>query len=182
MPKFTTIEGRKSPGDPKNILKKPKLFVINQGDGRKRGEINPETKIEITKNSLIEQNRMFSKAEIVNLMHDIAREERVEKNELYSEKEVYDKNGNLIIIDMMVVPDKIRKLGWGNIKYSFMIKGSCQTKNGRQGSLYGGVFRFNAPIDSPDEYITGDEVARYDEVTNKWKLKTGGFAMDLELA
>lgn len=154
MSKFEVIEGGKKDG------------------GGKEKEIPLERK-KIIDNSKIESPRIFTRNEIVALISDMAKKEGFKKKELVLDREIYDTHGNLLLLDMKVSAERARASGWGNIWYSFHIKGDVGATSY---SFHTIVERLYAPAHDPDNPVDGGIVAVYNEKKETWKLSPGSMS------
>lgn len=154
MPKFEVIEGGKKDGTPK--IK----------------EVSHEQK-KVVSDSKIESARIFTRAEIISLIEDVAQQEGFKKNELAIDREVYDTHGNLLLLDMKVNIDRARGAGWGNIWYSFHIKGDVGAATY---SFHTIIERTYASVSEPEGPTDGGIVALYNEQRKEWKLSPGSMS------
>ena len=73
--------------------------------------------------SEITEKRIFTEAEILGLIEQIASEEGYKLKDLRVKQKGYDQNGNLVTLIVVVTPEKARSLGDGETEYGYVLKG-----------------------------------------------------------
>ncbi|MBI2640035.1 MAG: hypothetical protein HYW90_04085 [Candidatus Sungbacteria bacterium] len=116
----------------------------------------------------IEEEKTFTKEEVLKIIEQVAEAEGFKKEDLETEKEYYDKNGNLIKLYIQVKPGKTKGIGWDNIFYTYMIKG-------RHGEIGGGIVTLISRVfkrgQGKGEVLKAGIVAEYKN--GQWKLSPG---------
>jgi hypothetical protein len=131
--------------------------------------------------SKIEEERTFNRGEVLGLIEQLAKKEGFGTNDLEIAREYFDKNDQLILLEIVVNEARAKNSGWGDIAYQFMIKGSHTQEAGF--TLETGISRVYATIDDPKMCIAGGIIAEYKN--GKWELNPGHIspttAKDIEI-
>lgn len=144
---------------------KPK--IIEGGQSAPLPESKKFKKV-IIENSVIKEQKIFEKTEIMGLIENIAKEEGFTADQLAITEEFYDKDNNLIGLIAVVKSSRAKGEGWGSIYYDYMIKGSYG-KHG--GSIETSICRIYGTVDNPDVADQGGIVAKYKN--GGWVLTPG---------
>lgn len=123
----------------------------------------------IADSSTIEEEKIFSKGEILGLIEQIAKKENIKSDQLTIAKEVYDKYGNLIKLYAKVKEGRVLGEGWKSIEYIYMIKGERGDGDFSKMSNISRIYNLTDP-----EASHGGIVAQYKN--GKWELTPGKIA------
>lgn len=142
-----------------------KKFEVLPG-GKKLGDRTP--KILTEDESVIRENKIFLKEEILQIVEKIAKEEGFKKEQLEVVREIHDKAGRLVALDVSVTPGRARGEGFNDIMFYYILKGV----HGKTGfSDESVIMRTYSTPDNKDYPSSGGVVGRY--INGEWKLSPG---------
>ncbi|MFA5188043.1 MAG: hypothetical protein WC460_01630 [Patescibacteria group bacterium] len=147
---------------------KPKIFEGGRSEPLQK---SAEFKIVKIRNSVIEEEKIFEKFEILGLIKNIAKEEDIEDDQLEITEEYYDRNNKLVGLRVYVKVGRAKGVGWGSIFYEYMVKG---VHEGLGSSADSSICRIYGTIDNPDVPDQGGIVGEYKD--GKWELRPGVIA------
>lgn len=125
----------------------------------------------IVADSVIEESKVFSKIEILEIVQQIAAEEGFDSRQLEIEGEGFDEKGNLIKLDIRVKKNEAVKNGWGEICYTYIIKGKHSVAGFTIVTM---IARVYSTLADPKVYVVGGAVAEYDG--GEWKVTSNAVA------
>lgn len=147
-------------------MERPELILVKGGKDR-FPEKSSDFKEETIEDSIIKEERVFSKNEILGIIEQIAKKEGISSDNLEISGEKYDKDRNLIILYVKVKDTRAIYEGYKSIEYDYMIKGNHGKKSGFSSSS--DITRVYNCNDS--ESFQAGIVAKYSD--GKWELSPG---------
>lgn len=126
-------------------------------------------KKETAKDSEIREERVFPKQEIIGIIEQITKEEGFKPGQLEVTDEIYDSQGNLIIMSIRVVKGRAMGQGWQNIDYDYMIKGNHGNEGFTDVTCVNRIYNFK-----DSQTSQAGLVAWYKN--GKWELRPGEIA------
>lgn len=97
--------------------------IIKGGNEHRMSQIS-DLKKDIIADSKIEEEKIFTRGEILGLIEQIAKEENIKPDQLRLLNEKYDEQGNLVCLSVEVKKGRALGEGWKDMEYDFIIKGT----------------------------------------------------------
>ncbi|MCI0533378.1 hypothetical protein L0Y49_04125 [bacterium] len=145
-------------------MAKPEFHIIKGGKDTPMPE---RTGFETTTDNdySIEEEKIFSKGEILGIIEQLARSEGISAKDLELAEESIDSYGNLIALVVDVKGETPKKQGWTSVFYEYRIKGQGQNSFSENTSI---ARIYN---NEDEETANGGIVARFEN--GVWKLAPG---------
>lgn len=124
--------------------------------------------IETLEDVRIDEERIPSKENVVEALHAIAGLEGMQESDLVVEKEMYDKEGTLLVLSMTIDEGRVRGEGWAGIRYDYILAGKHK-KNVVSNKTC--IMRAYQTVDDPMLWAVGGTVAECKE--GEWKYSPG---------
>ena len=114
----------------------------------------------------LNKEKHFSKEEILKEIGLIAQGDKIEPGDLEPkpEKEMYDKEGDLIYLSIQTTKEYALKKNEGSIGYKYIVKGTHEAG----GSLATIIMKAYGTIEKPDEVYFSNIVLEYNDAEGKW--------------